>query len=168
MLRLTGQSLDLGDVARIARVGVAVALDDAARVRMEASAAWVRAAARGESVDAAGLPLAVYGVNTGYGSLARVHIPKEHIEALSLNLVRSHAAGVGVPLDAEAVRAMMLLRANALAKGASGCRPAIVDTLCAMLARDVVPEVPSQGSCGSSGDLAPLAHLGLVVFRGTG
>jgi histidine ammonia-lyase len=108
----------------------------------------------------------VYGVNTGYGSLARVRIDGDQIRALSWNLIRSHAAGVGPPVPADAVRAMMLLRANALARGASGCRPELVDTLCAMLAAGVIPEVPSRGSCGSSGDLAPLAHLGLVVFCG--
>ena len=96
--------------------------------------------------------------------MARVRIPPARIRELSANLIRSHAAGVGPPLPDEVVRAMMLLRANALAKGASGCQPELVDTLVAMLHAGVTPEVPSRGSCGSSGDLAPLAHLGLMVF----
>ncbi|NOY28309.1 MAG: aromatic amino acid lyase, partial [Oligoflexia bacterium] len=105
----------------------------------------------------------VYGVNTGFGSLARVRIPASQSAQLSLNLMRSHAAGVGPPVALPVVRAMMLLRANALSKGVSGCRPLLVDTICAMLNADLVPVVPERGSCGSSGDLAPLAHLGLVM-----
>ena len=108
----------------------------------------------------------VYGVNTGYGSLARVRIDSHQISELSWNLVRSHAAGVGPEVPVADVRAMMLLRANALAKGASGCRPVLVERLNEMLNAEVTPVVPSRGSCGSSGDLAPLAHLGLVVFKG--
>jgi histidine ammonia-lyase len=168
MIRLTGNHLDLETVARIARDAIPVGLDDDARTRMEASRAWVARAAAGGVTAPDGTPLPVYGVNTGYGSLARVRIPADRIRALSLNLVRSHAAGVGPMLPKDAVRGMMLLRANALAKGASGCRPALVDVLCEMLNRDVTPEIPSQGSCGSSGDLAPLSHLGLVLFRGEG
>lgn len=166
MVLLDGASLGFDEVAAVARRGAPVRLAEPARAAMARSYAWVLSAARGEVTDEHGVPLPVYGVNTGYGSLARVRIAPENAEALSLSLIRSHAAGVGEPAPADAVRAMMLLRANALAKGASGCRPALVDTLCAMLDADVVPEVPSQGSCGSSGDLAPLAHLGLVVFRG--
>ncbi len=165
-LRLDGQSLDLSQVASVARASAVVRLDDRARERMNASEAWVRSAAEGMLRDEQGESLPVYGVNTGYGSLARVKIDAKDISRLSLNLIRSHAAGVGPAFPAEVVRAMMLLRANALAKGASGCRPARVDTLCRMLEKGVTPEVPSQGSCGSSGDLAPLSHLGLVMFRG--
>lgn len=165
-LRLDGQHLTLAHVVDVARAGLVVALDDDARVRMEASHAWVAAAAAGELREESGASMPVYGVNTGYGSLARVRIDDDQIRALSWNLIRSHAAGVGPPVPTDAVRAMMLLRANALARGASGCRPELVDTLCAMLQKGVIPEVPSRGSCGSSGDLAPLAHLGLVVFKG--
>jgi histidine ammonia-lyase len=165
-LPIDGSGLTLPLVAEVARAGRACALTDEARARMGRSLAWVRAAAAGDLRADDGEPLAVYGVNTGYGSLARIRIAPERIEALSWNLIRSHAAGVGEPVADEVVRAMMLLRANALAKGASGCRPEIVDTLLAMLGRGVVPEVPSQGSCGSSGDLAPLSHLALVLFRG--
>ena len=162
---IDGHSLGLQDVSDIARRGAEVSLDADARSRMTHSEAWVARAAAGELIDDHGEPMAVYGVNTGYGSLARVRIPPSDAAHLSWNLIRSHAAGVGTPVPADVVRAMMLLRANALAKGASGCRPVIVETLLEMLKRGVHPVVPGQGSCGSSGDLAPLAHLALVLFR---
>lgn len=165
---LDGAGLVPAAVAAVARGHAVPALTDEARARMERSAAWVADAADGRLLDASGQPMSVYGVNTGYGSLARVRIDHDRIRELSWNLIRSHAAGVGPRVSDEHTRAMMLLRANALAKGASGCRPVVVDTLCAMLARGVTPEIPSRGSCGSSGDLAPLAHLGLVVFHGEG
>jgi histidine ammonia-lyase len=163
---IDGASLTPSAVAAVARSGAWVVLDPGARDRMAASLAWVRRAAEGGVRNDAGEHLPIYGVNTGYGSLARSRIPLDRIAELSMNLVRSHAAGVGPALPAEAVRAMMLLRANALAKGASGCRPELVETIVEMLRRGVIPEVPSRGSCGSSGDLAPLSHLGLVVFDG--
>lgn len=158
-LLLTGHDLTFADVAAVARFHRSVALDPGAREEMLATRRWVEASVN-ERDDA------IYGVNTGYGSLARVKIDDADIAELSWNLVRSHAAGVGPDSDPDVVRAMMLLRANALAKGRSGVRPALVETLCAMLAADVVPIVPARGSCGSSGDLAPLSHLALVVFRG--
>src|SRR5690606_12693878 len=127
-LRVDGRSLALRDVVAVARGDVQLVLEPEARQRMGASLAWVRAAALGEVHDERGEPLPVYGVNTGYGSLARKRIPREHIAELSWNLVRSHAAGVGAALPPEVVRAMMFLRANALAKGASGCRPELVET----------------------------------------
>jgi len=164
-LHIDGESLDLHDVVVVARAGRPVALDPAARARMEASRAWVEQAAAGEVRGPDGASLPVYGVNTGFGSLARIHLDGSQARALSWNLVQSHAAGVGPMVPPDVTRAMMLLRANALAKGASGCRPALVETILGMLDAGVVPEVPSRGSCGSSGDLAPLAHLGLVVFR---
>ena len=166
IVELDGESLTIPQVAEVAERRIEVRLANAARVRMEASHAWVAGAARGDVRDEDGDTLTVYGVNTGYGSLARMRISEERIEELSWNLIQSHAAGTGPRMDDRSVRAMMLLRANALSKGASGCRPQLVDTLCQMLAHDVLPEVPSRGSCGSSGDLAPLSHLGLVVFRG--
>lgn len=164
---IDGSSLDLRAVAEVARAGRPTALTPAARAAMARSADWVRRASHGEIRDATGAELPIYGVNTGFGSLARVRIPLERTRDLSWNLMRSHAAGTGPALPHEAVRAMMLLRANALAKGFSGCRPALVETLLAMLDRGVIPEVPSRGSCGSSGDLAPLSHLALVVFAGS-
>jgi len=153
---LDGCSLTLDDVIAVARHGHQVSLSEAARARMEVSHAWVAGVTH----------MPVYGVNTGYGSLARVRIDSHQISQLSWNLVRSHAAGVGPEVPLADVRAMMLLRANALAKGASGCRPVLVERLNEMLNAEVTPVVPSRGSCGSSGDLAPLAHLGLVVFKG--
>jgi histidine ammonia-lyase len=126
---------------------------------MEASRAVVaRAAREGE---------AVYGVNTGFGDLANVRIAPEKLAVLQERLLLSHAAGMGEPLPAEAVRAMLLLRANALARGHSGVRPALVERLLAFLERDLLSWVPSRGSVGASGDLAPLAHLALpVIGRG--
>ncbi|RME21925.1 MAG: aromatic amino acid lyase [Deltaproteobacteria bacterium] len=157
-LTIDGHHLDFDAVVAVARGGRSVRLADDARARMERSYAWVAQAGTGDRP--------VYGVNTGFGSLARVRIPPAQRATLSLNLVRSHAAGVGDPVPVPTVRAMMLLRANALAKGASGCRPLLVDTICAMLDAGVTPVVPERGSCGSSGDLAPLAHLGLVMAEG--
>ncbi len=157
-LLLDGGQLDLRAVVAVARFGQRVALCPDARLRMARTCAWVQEAGRG------GRP--VYGVTTGFGSLARVTIAPRDRARLSLNLVRSHAAGVGPPMPVPVVRAMMVLRANALAKGASGCRPLLVDTLCAMLNARLTPVVPSRGSCGSSGDLAPLAHLALVLADG--
>ena len=157
-LHIDGCSLTLQDVVSVALGPRQISLADPARAKMAESYAWVQKACDADD--------AVYGVNTGFGSLARVRIDAAHSSALSLNLVRSHAAGVGRSLPSHIVRAMMLLRANALAKGASGCRPVLVDTLLQMLNKDVIPVVPEQGSCGSSGDLAPLAHLGLVMAEG--
>ena len=105
----------------------------------------------------------VYGVNTGFGRLADVRVPNESLRELQINLVRSHAGGVGQPLSEAEARAMVLLRANVLAKGASGCRPELVELLAAMLNAGVTPVIPEKGSVGASGDLAPLAHLALVV-----
>lgn len=156
MIELSGQGLGVADVVAVAREGARAQLAAPARAEMARSYAWVCAAREGD--------LPIYGINTGFGSLARVRIPAADSATLSRNLLRSHAAGVGEPCPDDVVRAMILLRANALARGASGCRPALVDTLCALLAQGVVPVVPRQGSCGSSGDLAPLSHLGLVVF----
>ena len=105
-----------------------------------------------------------YAITTGVGKLSDVRIPADQIRELQVNLVRSHAVGVGDPLSPAEVRAMVLLRANSLAKGHSGVRPVVIDTLCELLNRRVTPYVPSQGSVGASGDLAPLAHLALVLI----
>ena len=131
-------------------------LSEGARGRMQASRRVV------EEVVESGR--AVYGVNTGFGKLATVRISREEIRHLQLNLVRSHAVGMGTPLLKAETRAVILLRANALAKGLSGVRPIVVETLCAMLNKGVHPVIPSQGSVGASGDLAPLAHLALVMI----
>src|SRR6202035_2992110 len=124
--------------------------------RMKASRAIVdRVVSSGETA---------YGINTGFGKLASVRISTEQVRQLQINLVRSHACGVGAPLSEAETRAMTLLRANALAKGLSGIRPETVEVLCAMLNAKVHPVIPSQGSVGASGDLAPLAHLAHVVI----
>src|SRR4029078_11513712 len=104
-----------------------------------------------------------YGINTGFGDFAEVKIPHESLAALQVNLLRSHAAGVGDPLSVPVVRATMALRANVLAKGFSGIRVETLERLIEMLNREVHPLVPSRGSVGASGDLAPLAHLALVL-----
>jgi histidine ammonia-lyase len=166
MIRLDGRTLALDDVAAVARRGEPVEIAASARSAMERSRTWVLAAARGDHVGPDGAPRRVYGINTGYGSLARVILPPGRGAELSANLIRSHAAGTGPPFDDEVVRAAMLLRANALAQGCSGVAVDVVDTLLAMLHAGVTPVVPSRGSCGSSGDLAPLAHIGLVLFDG--
>ncbi|HKD10702.1 MAG TPA: histidine ammonia-lyase [Thermoanaerobaculia bacterium] len=154
-LRLDGSGLTLADLAEVADRRVRVELAPAARRAMTASRRVVdRAVRRGARV---------YGVTTGFGNFADVTIPGDQIGALQQNLVRSHAAGVGRPLPDRAVRAMMVLRANALAKGRSGIRVETVETLLAMLERDLLPVIPEQGSVGASGDLAPLAHLALAM-----
>ncbi len=107
---------------------------------------------------------AVYGVNTGFGKLSETRIPGDQIRELQTNLVRSHACGVGEPLDAAETRGMLLLRANVLAKGYSGVRPVVIETLCGLLNRNVLPVIPCRGSVGASGDLAPLAHLTLALI----
>jgi len=155
-LVLTGRTLTVGDVVEVARGGRAVALDPEARLRMAASRAVIeRVVASGETV---------YGVTTGFGDLADVGISPEQTATLQRNLVRSHAAGMGEPLPGEVVRAMLLLRLNALAVGLSGVRPELGDLLAGMLNAGVHPVIPSRGSVGASGDLAPLAHLALVVI----
>jgi histidine ammonia-lyase len=155
MLQLDGDSLTLEAIARIADAREPVALAASAATRVDAARTVVDARAAGTA--------AVYGVNTGFGALADTAIPRESLGALQLNLLRSHAAGVGAPLPARAVRASMALRANVLAKGYSGIRRGTLDLLLAMLNREVHPVVPSRGSVGASGDLAPLAHLALVL-----
>jgi histidine ammonia-lyase len=153
---LTGRDLSLAEVEAVARHGAAVSLDGEARRRMAASRATVAdLVERGEPV---------YGVTTGFGDLATKRIDPGHARNLQENLLISHAVGVGLPLDRESVRAMLLLRANTLALGHSGCRPEIVDRLIDLLRLSVHPVVPEQGSVGASGDLAPLAHLALPLL----
>ena len=156
MILLDGHSLTLDHLLAIAYDAAAVGLAPAALARVDAARAVVDAAARGEAP--------VYGVNTGFGSFAEVRIPSESLDALQVNLLRSHAAGVGEPLSDPVVRAMMALRANVLAKGYSGIRAATLAALVDLLNRGVLPVVPARGSVGASGDLAPLAHLALVLI----
>lgn len=155
MVLLDGETLSIPGVLAVARAGDACHISPAAIERMERSRDTVERLAGGEA--------AVYGVNTGVGLLADARIPPADLEQLQKNVVRSHAAGVGEPLDRAEVRAMMLIRANVLAKGFSGIRPVVAAQLCELLNRGVTPVVPSQGSAGASGDLAPLAHIALVL-----
>ncbi|HVP75713.1 MAG TPA: histidine ammonia-lyase [Gaiellaceae bacterium] len=153
---LTGDDLTVGEVWEVAVDGAPVALTDAARGKMRAARELVERAAHGSSEH-------TYGVNTGFGRFVSKTIPEELTEELQLRLLRSHACGVGEPYPAEIVRAAMLLRANTLAKGNSGARIETVELLLACLERGVLPVVPSRGSVGASGDLAPLAHLALPL-----
>lgn len=156
-LEITGNTLSLEDVYHISRNdAVVVSLSATSRQKMEESRRIV------EEVLTSGKT--VYGVNTGFGALSSVRISTEQVDQLQVNLVRSHAAGTGVILDFATVRAMMLLRANTLAKGFSGVRPVVVETLLALLNAGVYPKIPSRGSLGASGDLAPLAHMSLVLI----
>ena len=156
MLLLNGNTLALEQLEAVAERFEPVALDPRAAAAVDAARAVVDRAANSDD--------ATYGINTGFGALADVKIPKASLEALQRNLLRSHAAGVDQPLRVPAVRAMMALRANVLAKGYSGVRRTTLDALIAALNARVHPVVPSRGSVGASGDLAPLAHLALVLI----
>jgi histidine ammonia-lyase len=156
MILLDGSTLTLEQLLAIADRGEPVGLAEAARDRVRASRAVVDRRAHGEEP--------AYGINTGFGSFAEVKIAPDALDALQLNLLRSHAAGLGDPLPSRTVRATMALRANVLAKGFSGLRPETIDALIALLNARVHPSVPSRGSVGASGDLAPLAHLALVLI----
>jgi histidine ammonia-lyase len=155
-LAIDGRSLTLSDLAAFARQPRAVALAPGVRKRLDASRAVVERAASN--------PQAVYGINTGFGAFANRKISPEHLDRLQLNLVRSHAAGVGEPLDAALTRRLLLLKANGLAGGYSGVRAQVVEALIALLNADVLPVIPRVGSVGASGDLAPLAHLTLALI----
>ena len=156
-VRIDGRTLSLADVARVARKpGTRVELTDEAREKIAASRSFIEEkVASGERV---------YGVTTGFGRLADVAIAEEERTALQHNLVRSHASGMGDPLDVAVVRSLMLLRANALARGVSGCRVDVVQRILDFLNHGIHPRVPEFGSVGASGDLAPLAHVGLALL----
>src|SRR6266702_1901893 len=153
---LNGQSLTLREIESVSVGACPVAIASAAQARMAVSRATI------EEILAAGQT--VYGVNTSFGKLSDVSIPHDRLAQLQTNLVRSHAGGVGQPLSEAESRAMLLLRANVLAKGFSGNRPALVDLLVSLLNAGVHPVIPEKGSVGASCDLAPLAHLALVVM----
>jgi histidine ammonia-lyase len=156
---LTGAGLTIGDVERVARGNALVTLDPDARARVQAARDVIDRLVTSGQV--------VYGVTTGFGALASTFVPADQARELQQRLLQSHAAGVGIPFPREVVRAMLLLRANTLALGHSGCRPALIDRLCDFLRLGVLPVVPEQGSVGASGDLAPLAHLALpLIGRG--
>ena len=153
-LRPGGLTLD--DLQAIHRGGPALAIDAAADAAIAASAAVVRRAAQGSA--------AVYGVNTGFGKLASTRISEADLATLQLNLIRSHSVGVGAPLQPAVLRLMLALKAASLARGHSGVRPIVIDTLIQVHNAGLVPYVPSQGSVGASGDLAPLAHMTLALM----
>jgi histidine ammonia-lyase len=148
--------LTAAEVVAVARGGARVGLDDESRT------AIARARAAVEELVAQETP--VYGLSTGFGALAVRHVPVDRRAALQRSLIRSHAAGLGTPVEDEVVRAMMLLRVRTLAQGLSGIRPAVVDLLVALLNHGITPLVPEHGSLGCSGDLAPLAHVALALM----
>ena len=165
-MEVNGEQLTVEEVCQVAAGQTEAKLAASAREKMERSRAVVERLAAGDAP--------VYGVNTGVGLLADVRIAASDLDQLQRNVVRSHCAGVGDPLARAEVRAMMLIRANVLAKGYSGIRPVVAERLCDLLNRGVTPQVPSQGSVGASGDLAPLAHMAAVLigegeadFKGT-
>jgi len=155
-MQLNGQALTLPEIAAVALGDAAVEISSSARPRLLASRKVIE--------DIIARDAVVYGVTTGFGKLSDVRVPHGELRELQLNLVRSHACGIGPPLSEAEVRAMMLLRANVLALGLSGIRPGIIEMLCEMLNRRLYPVVPEKGSVGASGDLAPLAHLALSLI----
>src|SRR5438552_6404050 len=155
-MELKGEQISLVQLAAVAVGGEAVAISPLAHPRIAASRKLIEQIVARDAV--------VYGVNTGFGKLSDVRVPQDELRQLQLNLVRSHACGIGEPLSEPEVRAMMLLRANVLTLGFSGIRWDIIELRCEMLNRRVHPVVPDKGSVGASGDLAPLAHLALSVI----
>lgn len=153
---LDGSPLTTSQVISVARGGAQVAVADAALEAMNQSRRHL------EAIAGDGLPH--YGVNTGFGSLSRHRVDDEHLKELQVNLIRSHASGIGEPLDAEVVRGMMLILAASLSRGLSGVRVELVQTILEFLNKNITPVVPAVGSVGASGDLAPLAHLALALI----
>ncbi|MGZ4234297.1 MAG: aromatic amino acid lyase, partial [Solirubrobacteraceae bacterium] len=156
VVELTSDGLAPADVIAVARGDAPVAIGEAARAAMVCSAAVVEALAASEEP--------AYGITTGFGSLAMVRIPAGERRELQRALIRSHAAGIGPPIEREVVRAMMLLRARTLAMGCSGARPEVAEAIVAVLNARLTPVVPEHGSLGASGDLAPLAHCALALI----
>src|SRR5258708_23128967 len=155
-LHINGNDLTLEAVREVANEGRPVLLAPDARTTVDRARAVVDELVTNNKLS--------YAITTGVGKLSDVRIAGDQIRELQVNLLRSHAVGVGEPLAISETRAMMLLRANSLAKGHSGIRAVVIDTICEMLNRGVTPFVPSQGSVGASGDLAPLAHLALALI----
>src|SRR6266566_8769450 len=155
-MQLNGQTLTLAQIATVALGGTPVKVSSSACPRVLASRNVIEAIVARDAV--------VYGVSTGFGKLSDVRIPRGELRQLQLNLVRSHACGIGNPLSEPEVRAMMLLRANVLTLGFSGIRFEIIEMLCKMLNRRVRPVVAEKASVGASGDIAPLAHLALSLI----
>lgn len=156
-MQITGENITLENLYEIAHnPSVQAVLSDEGRVKMQKSRDYIEGRIAGGEV--------MYGVNTGFGAFSSVRISDAEIEQLQKNLIRSHCVGVGTPFTKTETRAMMVLRANALAKGHSGIRPLVVETILNFLNNDIIPVVPSQGSVGASGDLAPLSHLALTLI----
>src|SRR6266581_5853016 len=155
-MELHGQKLTLTEIATVALGDAAVQVSPSAHPRVLASRRVIEKIIARDAI--------VYGVSTGFGKLSDVRIPRGELGQLQVNLVRSHACGIGNPLSEPEVRAMMLLRANVLALGLSGIRCDIIEILCEMLNRRLCPVIPEKGSAGASGDLAPLAHLALALI----
>ena len=151
-----GESLTIDDVVAVAREGAEVGIPRKAKEKVAKCRLFLEEAVKEKMV--------VYGVTTGFGALSTVFIPPENVKKLQANLIRSHSAGVGKPLEKDATRALMLLRANTLAKGNSGIKLETLETLVQMINKGVHPVIPEKGSVGASGDLAPLAHMALVVI----
>ncbi|PYJ07256.1 MAG: histidine ammonia-lyase [Verrucomicrobia bacterium] len=156
MMQLAGQTLSLSEIAAVAHGDIQIQVAPSAHARIHASRKAVDEIVAREGV--------VYGVSTGFGKLADVQIPTGELRQLQLNLVRSHACGIGRPLSPAEVRALILLRANVLTLGLSGIRLEVIELLCELLNRGVLPVIPEKGSVGASGDLAPLAHLALTLI----
>ena len=154
MIQIDGNSLTIQQIKQVSFESEGVSLSPEAAEKINLSRRWV------EDIITKGKP--VYGINTGFGIFADRQISSHETRQLNRNLILSHAVGTGDPLPQEVVRAAMLIRANTLAKGLSGVRIVLIETLLEMLNRGVHPIIPSQGSLGSSGDLSPLSHLGLV------
>ena len=154
---LDGHSLTIENVVRVAH-------DPASRITLKPEARRALLESRRLIDRAIESGQTIYGINTGFGKLANVRVPLDQLDQLQTNLIRSHASGVGAPLPAPVVRAVMLLRANVLLRPTSGVRPELVEALLALLNAGVLPVVPEQGSVGASGDLAPLSHIGLALM----
>src|SRR3954471_8677587 len=155
-MELRGQPLALSQIAAVALGPEPVHISPSVHARVDASRAVIEQIVANDTV--------AYGVTTGFGKLADVRVPRADLRDLQLNLVRSHACGIGAPLPEPEVRAMMLLRANVLTLGFSGIRLEVIELLCQMLNRRIHPVIPEKGSVGASGDLAPLAHLSLSLI----
>ena len=155
-LLIDGDTLKLEEILQVSRHEVTVELAPDAAKRVQASRALVDRVAAGDTPS--------YGINTGFGTLAEVRIDRKDLRDLQRNLILSHSCGVGQPLPLPEARVLLLLRCNVLAKGFSGIRMETLGLAIDMLNRDVVPVVPERGSVGASGDLAPLAHLALVLI----
>jgi histidine ammonia-lyase len=156
MIQLTGENIAIDEVWRVAYDFEKVELASSAREKMQHSRSYIEGRIDNGEV--------MYGVNTGFGHFSDVSISKEQIVQLQKNLIRSHCMGIGKPFSPEETRAIMLLRANALARGHSGIRPIVVDTILNYLNSNIIPVIPNQGSVGASGDLAPLSHLALAII----